>query len=98
MKKTNTIMKEWFKKYLGWVWFGVWVALTLIEVLVNWETECFAYENFALTGFFFMAGAQIIQDILNEKSLTKYSEKAKNGTIVFIVTITIGAFYLVIKP
>jgi len=26
-------MKEWFKKYLGWVGFGVWVALTLIELL-----------------------------------------------------------------
>ena len=41
-----------------------------------------------------MAGVQTIQGILNEKYLTKYSEKVKNGMIVFIVTITIGAFYL----
>ena len=41
-----------------------------------------------------MAGVQTIQGILNEKYLTKYSEKVKNGIIVFIVTITIGAFYL----
>jgi hypothetical protein len=27
-------MKEWFKKYLGWVGFGVWVALTLAIALV----------------------------------------------------------------
>ena len=26
-------MKEWCKKYLGWVGFGVWVAFTLIGLL-----------------------------------------------------------------
>ena len=51
-----------------------------------------------MIGFVFMAGAQTIQGILNEKYFTKYSEKVKNGIIVFIVTITIGSFYLLIKP
>ena len=90
-------MKEWFKKYLGWDGFGVWVALTLIELLGR-KTEYFAYENFALAsftsaGFCFMAGANVIHEILNEKSLTKYSEKVKNGWIVFIVAITIVMIY-----
>jgi hypothetical protein len=66
-------MKEWFKKYLGWVGFGVWVAFTLI-------------------GFCFMAGVQTIQGILNEEYFTKYSEKVKNGIIVFLVATTIVIF------
>jgi len=45
-----------------------------------------------------MITAQLIQDILNEKYFTKYSKKVKNGIIVFIVIITIGVFYLLIKP
>jgi|TARA_B110000091_G_scaffold173020_1_gene186519 hypothetical protein len=40
-----------------------------------------------------MAGANVIHEILNEKSLTKYSEKVKNGWIVFIVAITIVMIY-----
>ena len=44
-----------------------------------------------------MITAQLIQDILNEKYFTKYSEKVKNGIIVFIVIITIRVFYLLIK-
>ena len=51
-----------------------------------------------MIGFLIMIAAQLIQDILNEKYFTKYSEKVKNGMIVFIVTITIGAFYLLTKP
>ena len=93
-------MKEWFKKYLGWVGFGVWVALTLIAWLGR-ETEHFAYAltvnqaaNFVWAGLVFMAGANVIHEILNEKYLTKYSKKVKNGMIIFIVTIIIGAFYL----
>ena len=93
-------MKEWFKKYLGWVGFGVWVALTLIELLGR-KTEYFAYENFALAGFnsagfCFMAGANVIHEILNEKSLTKYSEKVKNGWIVFMVALTIVEFFILL--
>ena len=44
-----------------------------------------------------MITTQLVQDILNEKYFKKYSEKVKNGIIVFIVIITIGAFYLLIK-
>ena len=90
-------MKEWFKKYLGWVGFGVWVTFTLIELLGKFKLKIDHYDNLALIGLCFMAGAQMIQGILNEKYFTKYSEKVKNGIIVFIVTITIGSFYLLIK-
>ena len=41
-----------------------------------------------------MGGAQTIQDILNEKYFTKYSEKVKNGIIVFITSTTIGMFFI----
>ena len=87
-------MKEWFKKYLGWLGLGVWVAFTLIELLGRFILKIDHYDDLALIGLFFMAGVQTIQGILNEKYLTKYSKKVKNGMIVFIVTITIGAFYL----
>ena len=91
-------MREWFKKYLGWVGLGVWVALTLIALLGRFILKIDHYDDLALIGFVFMAGAQTIQGILNEKYFTKYSEKVKNGIIVFIVAITIGSFYLLIKP
>ena len=55
------------------------------------------YDDLALIGFLIMITTQLIQDILNEKYFKKYSEKVKNGIIVFIVIITIGAFYLLIK-
>jgi len=87
-------LKEWFKKYLGWLGLGVWVAFTLIELLGRFILKIDHYDDLALIGLCFMAGVQTIQGILNEKYLTKYSEKVKNGMIVFIVTITIGAFYL----
>ena len=56
------------------------------------------YDDLAFIGFLIMITAQLIQDILNEKYFTKYSKKVKNGIIVFIVIITIGVFYLLIKP
>jgi hypothetical protein len=84
-------MKEWFKKHLGWVGFGVWVAFTLIELLGRFKLKIDHYDN--LIGLCFMAGVQTIQGILNEKYFTKYSEKVKNGIIVFIVAITIVGFY-----
>ena len=86
-------MKEWFKKYLGWFGFGVWVAFTLIELLGRFKLKIDHYDNLALIGLCFMAGVQTIQGILNEKYFTKYSEKVKNGIIVFIVAITIVGFY-----
>ena len=86
-------MKEWCKKYLDWVGFGVWVAFTLIELLGRFKLKIDHYDNLALIGLCFMAGVQTIQGILNEKYFTKYSEKVKNGIIVFIVAITIVGFY-----
>ena len=86
-------MKEWCKKYLDWVGFGVWVAFTLIELLGRFKLKIDHYDNLALIGLCFMAGVQTIQGILNEKYFTKYSEKVKNGIIVFIVAITIVEFY-----
>ena len=86
-------MKEWFKKYLGWLGLGVWVAFTLIELLGRFILKIDHYDDLALIGLFFMAGVQTIQGILNEKYFTKYSEKVKNGIIVFIVAITIVEFY-----
>ena len=87
-------MKEWCKKYLDWVGFGVWVAFTLIGLLGRFILKIDHNYNLAWIGFCFMAGVQTIQGILNEKYLTKYSKKVKNGMIIFIVTIIIGAFYL----
>ena len=89
-------MKEWFKKYLGWVGFGVWVAFTLIALLGSFILKTDHYGYLALIGFCFMAGVQTIQGILNEKYFTKYSEKVKNNIIVFIVAITIVEFYLLL--
>jgi hypothetical protein len=89
-------MKEWFKKNLGWVGFGVWVAFTLIEMLGRFILKIDQYDDLALIGFCFMAGAQTIKGILNEKYFTKYSEKVKNNIIVFIVAITIVEFYLLL--
>ena len=91
-------MKGWFKKYLGWVGLGVWVAFTLIALLGRFILKIDHYDDLAFIGFLIMITAQLIQDILNEKYFTKYSEKVKNGIIVFIVIITIGVFYLLIKP
>ena len=90
-------MKEWFKKHLGWVGFVVWVAFTLIELFGRFILKIDHYDDLALIGFLIMITTQLIQDILNEKYFKKYSEKVKNGIIVFIVIITIGAFYLLIK-
>ena len=67
--------------------------------LIEWlgrETEYFAYEKFAYTGFVFWAGANVIHEILNKKFLTKSSEKVKNGWIVFIVAITIVMIYVLL--
>ena len=47
-------------------------------------------KEISFIGFLIMGGAQTIQDILNERYFKKYSERVKNGIIVFIITITIG--------
>ena len=82
-------MKEWCKKYLGLFGFGVLllgVSITLFSKFI------FDYEidtNVAMGGFLIMAGAQTIQDILNEKYFTKYSQKIKSGIIIFIIITTL---------
>ena len=93
-------MKEWFKKYLGLLGFGAFMGCALFSALDEFIFKTYLYDNslIGMIGFLIMITAQLIQDILNEKYFTKYSKKVKNGIIVFIVTITIGLFYLLIKP
>ena len=89
-------MKEWFKKYLGWVGFVAFMGCALFSALDEFIFKTFLYDNslIVMIGFVFMTGAQTIQGILNEKYFTKYSKKVKKGIIICIVTITIGAFCL----
>ena len=54
-------------------------------------------KEFLFFGFLIMAGAQTIQDIINEKYLTKYSEKIKSRVIVLIISITMGVSYYLIS-
>jgi len=82
-------MKEWCKKHLGWVGFGVGVAFTLIGLLGSFILKIDYNYNLVLFGFSFMALASSIHGILNEEYFTKYSEKVKNNIIVFIVAIII---------
>ena len=65
------------------------MACILISALDEFILKTDHYDDLALIGFVFMTGAQTIQGILNEKYFTKYSEKVKNGWIVFIVAFTI---------
>jgi hypothetical protein len=53
-------------------------------------------EELLMIGFLIMGGASFIQGILNDKYFTKYSDKVKNGIIVFITTTTIGMSYFLI--
>ena len=50
-----------------------------------------------MVGFLIMGGASSIQGILNDKYFRKYSDKVKNGIIVFIATTTIGMSYFLIS-
>ena len=91
-------MKEWFKKYLGWLGFGILMFGTLIvvvdELILNIINDL---NGTFLFGFLnIMIGAQTIQDILNDKYFKKYSEKVKNRIIVFIVIIIIVMSYFFI--
>ena len=83
-------MREWIKKYLGLIGFGIWLTCTLLFLLDEFILKkIFIFnEELLFIGFLIMGGAQTIQDILNEKYFTKYSEKIKNGLIVFIITFT----------
>ena len=91
-------MREWFIKYLGPFGFFTWVTCTLLFVLDEFMLKKISLLNkeFLFFGFLIMAGAQTIQDILNEKYFTKYSEKIKNRAIIFIISITVGLSYYLI--
>ena len=54
-------------------------------------------EELLMVGFLIMGAASTIQDIINDKYFTKYSDKVKNGIIVFIATSTIGISYFLIS-
>ena len=85
-------MREWFKKHLGWLGFGIWMTCTLLFVLDEFmlKNTIPINEELLMIGFLIMGGASFIQGILNDKYFTKYSDKVQNGIIVFITSITIG--------
>jgi len=89
-------MKEWFKKYLGLLGFGVWMIGTLIFIVAEFILNIALDSSILMIGFFIMGAADFIKDILNDKYFTKYSEKVKNRIIVFIVTTTLGMSYFLI--
>jgi len=59
----------------------------------NYWALWFAFAKGCIIG-----GASSIQGILNDKYLTKYSDKVKNGIIVFIATTTIGILFFNFIP
>ena len=85
-------MREWFKKHLGLLGFGIWMAFTLLFAFDEfiYKSKSIFNKEISFIGFLIMGGAQTIQDILNERYFKKYSERVKNGIIVFIITIAIG--------
>ena len=87
-------MKEWFKKYLGWLGFGILMFGALIVVVDEFILNIAYNSSIVMIGFFIMGAADFIKDILNDKYFTKYSEKVKNRIIVFIVIIIIVMSYL----
>jgi len=92
-------MKEWFKKYLGWLGFGTLMACTLLFALDKFllKNTFPINEELLMVGFLIMGAASTIQDIINDKYFTKYSDKVKNGIIVFIATSTIRISYFLIS-
>jgi|TARA_B110000495_G_C22964984_1_gene565875 hypothetical protein len=82
-------MREWFKKYLGWLGFGA----LMVSVI---GTVAFGRSSILGMGPTIWATCETIQGILNEKYFKKYSEKVKNRIIVLIVTVTIGMFCILI--
>ena len=85
-------MKEWFKKHLGLVGFGVGMVLFLIELLCRFILKIDHYDLAEIGLLLWMSAAFIQAIILNEK----YSEKVKNGIIVFSVAISIGLIYYIL--
>ena len=92
-------MKELFEKYLGWLGFVTWMACILLFALDKFmlKNTFPINEEFLMIGFLIMGAASTIQGIINNKYFTKYSDKFKNGIIVFIATTTIGISYFLIS-
>jgi len=89
-------MKEWLKKYLGWLGFGFWIAATLLFCVSEYILDIELDANILFCSLVIMTALQTIQDILNEKYLTKYSQKVKNTFMVFILTSSLIMFYFII--
>ena len=69
---------------------------TLIFAVAEFILNITLDSSILMIGFLIMGGADFIKDILNEKYFTKYSEKVKNGIIIFIVSSSIGTSYFII--
>ena len=59
-------MREWFKKYLGLLGFGIWMAFTLLFAFdeFTYKNKSIFNKEISFIGFLIMGGAQTIQDIL----------------------------------
>ena len=55
-------MKEWFKKYLGWLGFGTWMACALLFALDKFllKNTIPINEELLMVGFLIMSGASTI--------------------------------------
>ena len=66
-------MKEWFKKYLGWLGFGILMIGTLIFIVAEFILNITLDSSILMIGFLIMGATDFIKDILNDKYFTKYS-------------------------
>tara|TARA_B110000046_G_scaffold108727_1_gene116028 strand:- start:4082 stop:4348 length:267 start_codon:yes stop_codon:yes gene_type:complete len=85
-------MREWFKKYLGWLGFGALIVSVIGALAFEFILNISPLPSFLGIGLPIMVTCETIQGILNEKYFKKYSEKVKNGIIVLIITVTIIFF------
>ena len=67
---------------------------TLFFVVAEFILNITLDSSILMMGFVIMGATTTIHDILNEKYFIKYSEKVKNGIIVFITSTTIGMFFI----
>ena len=84
------------KKYLGFLGFGFWMAATLLFCVSKYILNIELDANILFCSLIIMTALQTIQDILNEKYLTKYSQKVKNTLMAFILTSSLIMFYFII--
>ena len=82
-------MREWSKKYLGILGFSILLLSASFEIYLRFILECEISFEYGWAGFVTMAAAQTIQDILNQKIFSKYSEKVKTRFIFFVIFSTI---------